>query len=80
LSGAIYTQTTDVENEVNGFFSYDRLLMKMDVGTVAQRSHAVIVAGSEIKISPRVRRIPGRWAAFGVSVGSSSCPGRATRP
>ena len=24
LSGAIYTQTTDVENEVNGFLSYDR--------------------------------------------------------
>jgi hypothetical protein len=38
----------DVENEVNGFFSYDRLLMKMDVGTVAQRSRAVIVAGSQI--------------------------------
>ena len=24
LSGAIYTQTTDVENEVNGYLSYDR--------------------------------------------------------
>ena len=24
LSGAIYTQTTDVENEVNGYMSYDR--------------------------------------------------------
>ena len=29
LSGAIYTQTTDVENEVNGYLSYDRRLVKM---------------------------------------------------
>ena len=48
LSGAIYTQTTDVENEVNGFFSYDRWVMKMDLGTVAQQSRAVIAAGSQI--------------------------------
>ena len=48
LSGAIYTQTTDVENEVNGFFSYDRRLMKMDLGAVAQRSRAVIAAGAQI--------------------------------
>ena len=48
LSGAIYTQTTDVENEVNGFLSYDRSLMKMDLSAVAQRSRAVIAAGSQI--------------------------------
>jgi hypothetical protein len=46
LSGAIYTQTTDVENEVNGYLSYDRRLVKMDLGTVAERSRAVIAAGS----------------------------------
>jgi len=48
LSGAIYTQTTDVENEVNGFLSYDRWLVKMDTRTVAERSRAVIAAGSQI--------------------------------
>ena len=48
LSGAIYTQTTDVENEVNGYLSYDRWVMKMDLGTVAQQSRAVIAAGSQI--------------------------------
>jgi hypothetical protein len=48
LSGAIYTQTTDVENEVNGYLSYDRRLEKMDLRTVAQRSRAVIAAGSQI--------------------------------
>lgn len=46
LSGAIYTQTTDVENEVNGFFTYDRRVEKMDLGVVAQRSRDVIAAGS----------------------------------
>lgn len=30
LSGAIYTQTTDVEGEVNGYLTYDREIMKMD--------------------------------------------------
>ena len=48
LSGAIYTQTTDVENEVNGYLSYDRWFTKMDLSTVAHRSRAVIAAGSQI--------------------------------
>lgn len=30
LSAAIYTQTTDVEGEVNGLMTYDRKLIKMD--------------------------------------------------
>jgi len=46
LSGAIYTQTTDVENEVNGFLTYDRQVMKPDLATVAKRNRAVIDAGS----------------------------------
>ena len=48
LSGAIYTQTTDVENEVNGYMSYDRWVMKMDLGVVARESRAVIAVGSQI--------------------------------
>ena len=48
LSGAIYTQMTDVENEVNGYMSYDRWVMKMDLNAVAQRSRAVIAAGAQI--------------------------------
>ena len=47
LSGAIYTQTTDVENEVNGFLSYDRGLIKMAIPTVAERNRAVIAAGTD---------------------------------
>lgn len=30
-SGAVYTQTTDVEGEVNGLVSYDRRYNRMDV-------------------------------------------------
>jgi hypothetical protein len=29
LSAAVYTQTTDVEGEVNGFMTYDRKVLKM---------------------------------------------------
>ena len=31
LSAAVYTQTTDVEGEVNGLFTYDRKLLKMPI-------------------------------------------------
>ena len=32
LSAAVYTQTTDVENETNGFMTYDRKVIKMPIG------------------------------------------------
>ena len=35
LSAAIYTQTTDVEVEVNGLMTYDRELMKMDLKQIS---------------------------------------------
>ncbi len=35
LSAAVYTQTTDVEVEVNGLMTYDRALVKMDVDLIA---------------------------------------------
>ncbi len=36
LSAAVYTQTTDVEVEVNGLMTYDREVVKMDLKTVAE--------------------------------------------
>ncbi len=36
LSAAVYTQTTDVEGEVNGFMTYDRKVMKMPLGKLRQ--------------------------------------------
>jgi len=35
LSAAVYTQTTDVEIEVNGLMTYDRAIIKMDPARVA---------------------------------------------
>ncbi|WP_103350420.1 glycoside hydrolase family 2 protein [Amycolatopsis sp. CA-128772] len=46
LSGAVYTQTTDVENEVNGLLTYDRRVVKVDPAVVARCVQAVIEAGS----------------------------------
>lgn len=56
LSAAIYTQLTDVENEVNGFLSYDRRLVKMDIPAVAERNRAVIAAGAAATAPADVRR------------------------
>jgi hypothetical protein len=38
LSAAVYTQTTDVEGEVNGLLTYDRAVMKIDARTL-QETH-----------------------------------------
>jgi beta-galactosidase/beta-glucuronidase len=35
LSAAVYTQTTDVETEINGLLTYDRAIIKVDVAAVA---------------------------------------------
>ena len=39
LSAAVYTQTTDVEIEVNGLMTYDREVVKMDWPRVAAANH-----------------------------------------
>jgi beta-galactosidase/beta-glucuronidase len=39
LSAAVYTQTTDVEVEVNGLMTYDRELVKMNMEKVAAANH-----------------------------------------
>lgn len=35
LAAAVYTQTTDVEGEINGLLTYDRALMKMELNALA---------------------------------------------
>ncbi len=42
LSGAVYTQITDIEHEVNGFLTYDRRVQKMDVDQVRAVNDAVL--------------------------------------
>jgi Concanavalin A-like lectin/glucanases superfamily/Glycosyl hydrolases family 2, sugar binding domain/Glycosyl hydrolases family 2 len=46
ISGAIYTQITDVEHEVNGFFTYDRQVEKMDFAQV-RAINQEIIAGAD---------------------------------
>lgn len=41
LAAAVYTQTTDVEIEVNGLLTYDRAIYKMDPKHVAETNRAV---------------------------------------
>ncbi|MDJ1505852.1 glycoside hydrolase family 2 protein [Xanthocytophaga agilis] len=48
LSVAIYTQTTDVEHEVNGVLTYDRQVEKMNTDQVRAVNQAVIQAGSTL--------------------------------
>jgi len=36
LSAAIYTQTTDIETEINGYLTYDRKVEKMDAAVLRQ--------------------------------------------
>ncbi|MEO6631258.1 MAG: glycoside hydrolase family 2 TIM barrel-domain containing protein, partial [Mucilaginibacter sp.] len=48
LSVAIYTQTTDVEHEVNGVLTYDRAVEKMETDRVKAVNQAVIEAGNKL--------------------------------
>ncbi|MBL7113601.1 MAG: chitobiase/beta-hexosaminidase C-terminal domain-containing protein [Bacteroidales bacterium] len=52
LSAAVYTQTSDVEIEVNGLMTYDRKIIKMDPDKVSRVNSGflppVIIAGSNI--------------------------------
>lgn len=47
VSGAVYTQTTDVEIEVNGLMTYDRAVNKLLVDRVREANEAVIAKMNE---------------------------------
>ncbi|MCM2424608.1 AbfB domain-containing protein [Streptomyces sp. RKAG337] len=44
LSASVYTEITDVENEVNGLLTYDRQVMKVDAARVKAANRALINA------------------------------------
>ncbi|MDQ6938116.1 MAG: glycoside hydrolase family 2, partial [Actinomycetota bacterium] len=46
LSGSVYTQITDVENELNGLFTYDRRVEKVDEARVRTINQQTIAAGA----------------------------------
>ena len=45
-AAAVYTQTTDVEIEVNGFYTYDRKVLKMNPERVREANRRVIQASN----------------------------------
>jgi hypothetical protein len=46
LSAAVYTQTSDVEIEVNGMLTYDRALLKMDEATIRKANMSLYDAAA----------------------------------
>lgn len=44
LSGSVYTQTTDVELEVNGLLTYDRRVLKVDAARIRAAHEKVCAA------------------------------------
>jgi hypothetical protein len=60
LSAAVYTQTTDVENEVNGIMTYDREVVKLPPD--APRLHAMLQAPPRLQVLlPTSRRAGQPW-------------------
>ena len=46
-AAAVYTQTTDVEGEVNGLMTYDREIIKVDIPRIAKINRSVIESMSK---------------------------------
>jgi hypothetical protein len=65
ISAAIYTQITDVENEVNGMMTYDREVIKMDPDRVKKISATVreLIPGSieVISVLPTSQKAGQEW-------------------
>ena len=54
LAAAVYTQTSDVESEVNGVMSYERAIIKLD-------SAVALVPRKLRSVLPSSRREPQIW-------------------
>jgi len=62
LSAAVYTQTTDVEVEVNGLMTYDREMIKMDVKKVTAANKHLYLPPPILKtIVPTSEAQPQSW-------------------
>jgi hypothetical protein len=75
ISGSIYTQITDVEGELNGFFTYDRQVTKMDLKQVKAINQKIIAAadGSATNVPQPPAGTPGlTGVAFYPLVGSAA--------
>ena len=65
LSGSVYTQTSDVEAEINGFVTYDRAVEKMDVDRVRAVNQEV-TASADGRRPPALDTGPGTPGLTGV--------------
>ncbi len=62
LCAAIYTQTTDVEIEVNGLMTYDRALIKMDAARVQEANRRLFLPPPVVKtIIPDAQKEAQTW-------------------
>jgi len=63
LCAAVYTQTTDVEVEVNGFMTYDRAMIKADAKQMAEAARKLYLPPPVIKtIVPTSQRRGIEWS------------------
>jgi hypothetical protein len=62
LCAGVYTQTTDVEIEVNGLMTYDRAMIKMDAEKAAAANKRLYLPPPVVKtIVPASRKQPQSW-------------------
>ncbi|MDR3234547.1 MAG: beta galactosidase jelly roll domain-containing protein [Planctomycetaceae bacterium] len=63
LSAAVYTQTTDVEVEVNGLMTYDRKIIKVDAEKIKASNDALHYPALETKtLIPTAQTAESEWA------------------
>ncbi|QYK52106.1 MAG: hypothetical protein KF824_07525 [Fimbriimonadaceae bacterium] len=71
LSGAVYTQTTDVETETNGLMTYDRAMLKMDEKRITQAIKDVYKPAPKIEVLlPTSEQVAQKWLVTTVNPGS----------
>jgi hypothetical protein len=62
LSAAVYTQTSDVEIEVNGLLTYDRKVVKMDLDRIAEAASKLYLPPPAVTpLVPTSRNEPQEW-------------------
>lgn len=62
LSAAVYTQTTDVEIEVNGLMTYDREVIKFDVNRMALQNNMLhFTPPTYVDVVPTAQSTPVDW-------------------
>lgn len=67
LAGSVYTQTTDIEQEINGLLTYDRRVFKFDIARLKAAHDKVCAAAQRgalfktLKTTLIARRAPNAW-------------------